>query len=77
MTTKYDDKKTKKEKFVKLRKINRTNEDQWEGDEYNNDFSTRVDKGKHGKTLPMLEFKILKFLKKYHTDFEPFISFLS
>ena len=77
MTTKYDAEKTKKEKFVKLRKINGTNEDQWEGGEHDNDFSTRVDEGKHGETLPMLEFKILKFLKKYHKDFEPFISFLS
>ena len=77
MTTKYDAKKTKKEKSIKLRKINGTNENQWEGDVHDNDFSTRVDEGKHEETLPILEFKILKFLKKYHKDFEPFISFLS
>ena len=36
------------------------NEDQWEDDEYDKDFSTRVnDERREKKNLPMLEFKVL------------------
>ena len=35
------------------------NEDQWEDDEHYRDISTRVNDGRCGKYLPMLEFKVL------------------
>ena len=51
-----------KEKSVNLNsqdQIKGTNEDQWEDDECDKDFSIRVNDGRCEKTLPMLEFKIL------------------
>ena len=52
------------------------NEYQWEDDEHDKDFSTRVNDGRCGKIFPCLNLKYCT-LGIYHKVFEPFISFLS
>ena len=51
-----------KEDVAKLKnqdQMKGTNEDQWEDDEHDKDFSTRVNDGRCEKNIPMLEFKVL------------------
>ena len=52
------------------------NEDQWEDEEHDKDFSTRVSDGSCGKIIQYLNLKYCT-LGKYHEGFEPFISFIS
>ena len=57
LTTKKDAKKTKKEKSVKLKKINGTNEDQWECNEHDNDLAQELMRENMGKLFQCLNLK--------------------
>ena len=51
-----------KEEIVKLKnqdQMKGIDGDQWEDDEHDKDFSTRINGGRCEKNLPMLEFKVL------------------
>ena len=51
-----------KEEVAKLKnqdQMKGINEDQWEDDEHDKDFSTRINGRRCEKNLPMLEFKLL------------------